>query len=313
MSDVAPVKEKKPPRIKHEKFEINGWIALDKPLNMTSTQAVAFVKRLFKAKKCGHAGTLDPLATGVLPIALGEATKTVPYVMEDGMKAYRFTVTWGVETTTDDAEGTAVKTSNLRPSKADVEALLPKYIGTIMQTPPQFSAIKINGERAYDLARAGEVVDIAPREAEVYSLIVVSHDENTSVLEATCGKGTYVRSFARDLGRDLGCFGHVTSLRRLAVGSIREEHCIAPIALEALDEMGLLSNALHPVQLGLTELDEIILNLDQAARLRRGQNVLLRGLQAPAEGHYWASCEGNLVAICDFLEGTLEPKRVFSY
>lgn len=305
--------EQKKNRVKHEKFDINGWIALDKPLNMTSTEAVAFIKRLFKAKKAGHAGTLDPLATGVLPIALGEATKTVPYVMEDGMKAYRFTVTWGIETTTDDAEGAAVKTSDNRPTKADIDVLLPKYTGTIMQTPPQFSAIKINGERAYDLARAGEIVEIAPREAEVYSLKLVEHSGETSILETTCGKGTYVRSFARDLGRDLGCYGHVTTLRRTAVGSIAEEHCIAPAALEALNNMGLLNNALHPVQLGLAELDEIILNLDQAARLRRGQNLLLRGQQAPAEGHYWASCEGNLVAICDFLEGTLEPRRVFSY
>jgi tRNA pseudouridine55 synthase len=300
-------------QIKHEKFEINGWVAFDKPLEMSSTFAVAYIRRLFKAKKGGHAGTLDPLATGILPIALGEATKTVPYVMEGGQKAYRFTVRWGAETNTDDLEGTITQTSETRPSRAQVEALLPQFIGRIQQQPPQFSAIKINGERAYDLARAGETVEIAAREVEILTLTIQSHTENETVFETECGKGTYVRAIARDFGRLLGCYGHIITLRRTRVGPFNEENVISQAALEELVKMDLLQNALLPVQAGLQEVDELRISLEMAARLRQGQNVLLRGSNAPLEGHVWASHNGELVALCDILQGALEPRRVFSY
>jgi tRNA pseudouridine55 synthase len=303
----------KKPQIKHEKFDINGWVAFDKPLEMTSTSAVSFIRRLFKAKKGGHAGTLDPLATGILPIALGEATKTVPYVMEGGQKAYRFTVKWGAQTNTDDLEGEVTHSSTQRPTLEAITALLPQFIGLIQQTPPQFSAIKINGERAYDLARAGEVVEIAAREVEILSLTVSNHTGEDTVFETECGKGTYVRAIARDLGVLLGCYGHVTALRRTRVGPFNEHNVITKEALEALLEMDLIQNALLPVQAGLQEVDELRISLDMAAKLRRGQGVLLRGSSAPLEGHVWASHNGELVAICDILQGTLEPRRVFSY
>ena len=196
---------------------VSGWVILDKPVGMGSTEAVSKVKWLFQAEKAGHAGTLDPLASGMLPIALGEATKTVPYV-QDGAKVYRFTVAWGEERSTDDLEGPVTKTSDMRPSEAEILALLPKYTGVIMQTPPQFSAIKIAGERAYDLARDGESVDIPEREVEIgrFDLVEMQPDGKT-VFEIECGKGTYVRSLARDMGRDLGCFGHIADLRRIEV------------------------------------------------------------------------------------------------
>ena len=198
---------------------INGWIILDKPVGMTSTQAVGKVRWLFQAQKAGHAGTLDPLATGVLPIALGEATKTVPYAV-DGVKAYEFTVRWGAETDTDDAEGRIVETSDLRPTADEIEAILPDFHGEILQTPPQFSAIKIQGERAYDLARSGETVKLEPRPVVIDRLdLVAMPDTDTSVFEAECGRGTYVRALARDMGRRLGCLGHVTQLRRTRVAA----------------------------------------------------------------------------------------------
>src|SRR6185503_12369514 len=193
--------------------------------------AVSKVKWLFQADKAGHAGTLDPLASGMLPIALGEATKTVPYV-QDGAKIYRFTVAWGQERSTDDLEGPVTKSSDLRPAEAEVKALLPKYTGVIMQTPPQFSAIKIAGERAYDLARDGETVDIPAREIEVGRLDVIEHSGERTIFEVECGKGTYVRSLARDMGRDLGCFGHIAELRRVEVEPFTSDDLVTVAALE---------------------------------------------------------------------------------
>ncbi len=194
-----------------KRTEINGWLILDKPVGLTSTQAVSRLKRIFNAKKAGHAGTLDPLASGILPVAFGEATKTVPFV-QDGEKAYRFTVKWGIETDSDDADGKPVRTSERRPSPDQIAELLPEFTGTIMQTPPAFSAIKIAGERAYDIARDGEEVVLQPRPVTIHSLELISTTDEEAVLEAQCGKGTYVRAIARDLGRLLGCFGHVTAL-----------------------------------------------------------------------------------------------------
>src|SRR5260221_5797455 len=193
--------------------KIDGWVILDKPVGLGSTPAVSKVRRLFGAQKAGHGGTLDPLASGVLPIALGEATKTVPFVM-DGRKRYRFTVAWGEERDTDDTEGRVTQTSALRPSAEAVRALLPRFTGLIEQIPPQYSAIKVQGERAYDLARDGETVELKPRPVEIHELTLVEHGDNgQSVFEAQCGKGTYVRALARDIGRILGCFGHISALR----------------------------------------------------------------------------------------------------
>ena len=193
--------DERPKQKKRDKRDVHGWVVLDKPVGMTSTHAVSVVKRLFSAKRCGHAGTLDPLASGALPIALGEATKTVPFVM-DGRKLYRFAIQWGEERDTDDAEGRAVSVSNERPSPEAIRTLLPSYTGLIQQVPPRYSAIKIEGERAYDLARDGEQVELASRPVEIGRLELVDvPDRDYAVLEAECGKGTYIRSLARDLGR----------------------------------------------------------------------------------------------------------------
>ena len=217
---------------KRQKRDVHGWVVLDKPIGMTSTHAVAVIKRLFSAKRAGHAGTLDPLASGCLPIALGEATKTVPFVV-DGRKTYVFTVRWGEERDTDDAEGRVVNISESRPEAAAIQALLPRFVGTIEQVPPRFSAIKIGGERAYDLARDGETVEITPRAVTIYRLeLLETPDPDHAVLAAECGKGTYVRALARDLGRMLGAFGHVSALRRSRVSPFRESDMIS---LERLD------------------------------------------------------------------------------
>ncbi len=223
MNAPAEAIEARPPEKKRRpKRDIDGWVLLDKPVGMTSTQAVGAVKWLFSAKKAGHAGTLDPLASGCLPIALGEATKTVPFVM-DSRKVYRFTVRFGIETDTDDAEGQPVATSELRPSREAILDALDAFRGEIQQTPPAYSALKINGERAYDLAREGVVVELAPRTVIVHRLdLVEMPDADHAVFEAECGKGTYVRSIARDLGRVLGSRGHISALRRTCVGTFEE-------------------------------------------------------------------------------------------
>ena len=212
---------------------VSGWLVLDKPHGMGSTEAVSKVKWLYGAEKAGHAGTLDPLASGMLPIALGEATKTVPYV-QDGAKVYRFTVSWGEERTTDDLEGEATETSQSRPDEVAIRALLPKYTGVIMQIPPRFSAIKIAGERAYDLARGGEDVEIPSREVEIDRLELIGQpDASTAIFEVECGKGTYVRSLARDLGRDLGCYGHISELRRTEVDPFTADDLVTMEEIDA--------------------------------------------------------------------------------
>jgi tRNA pseudouridine55 synthase len=300
-----------------KKRDIHGWLILDKPVGMTSTHAVAIVKRVFRAKKAGHAGTLDPLASGCLPIALGEATKTVPYVM-DGKKAYRFTVTWGIETTTDDTEGTATQTSDRRPGRAEVEAMLPRFTGAILQVPPKFSAIKVDGERAYDLARDGETVELEAREVLIDSLAIVAHDGISTTLEAQCGKGTYVRAIARDLGRALGCFGHVTALRRTRVGPFLEEDFVTAEVLtrtfeDPAEQEAHAAALLSPVDRGLSELAEVQVSRHDATRLKRGQSVILRGRDAPvALGHVAVHAGHELIAIGEVERGELKPHRVFN-
>jgi len=293
---------------------VDGWVALDKPVGLTSTQSVSRLKRVYNALKAGHAGTLDPLATGILPIALGEATKTVPFV-QDGRKIYRFTVRFGIETDTDDAEGKETARSESRPSREAIEALLPAFTGTIMQTPPQFSALKVDGERAYDLARGGETVELSPREIEIDSFELVGQpDKDHAEFEVECGKGTYVRSLARDIGRTLGCLGHVSVLRRTLVGDFSEEATVNLVQLEqaGADEASLRA-LLQPVAAGLQSLPAVKVSEPDAQRLAQGQSVFLRGRDAPVfEGPVSVSVSGNLVALAEMEAGQLYPKRIFN-
>lgn len=298
-----------------DKREINGWLVLDKPRDITSTQAVGAARWAMRAKKAGHAGTLDPLATGVLPIAFGEATKTVSHAM-DGLKRYRFTVTWGTETDTDDVEGRVMASSPLRPTRAAIEAILPEYLGTIQQVPPKFSAIKIDGERAYDLARDGEDVELQARNVEVHALALIdTPDADRSVFECECGKGTYVRALARDMGRDLGCLGHISQLRRTRVGAFDESMAVDLEAVKALREgaPGDEAALLLPIEVALDGLVGVAIDRGAADRIRRGQSTILRGRDAPVvEGEAYATCFGDLVAIGLVERGEFVPKRVFN-
>lgn len=292
------------------KRDVSGWLVLDKPYGMTSTQAVGKVRWLFGAKKAGHAGTLDPLATGILPIALGEATKTVP-VLQDGRKVYRFSILWGATTTTDDAEGAVVETSAHRPSEADVLAALPAFTGTILQAPPAFSAIKVDGERAYDLARAGETVVLEPRPVTIRALRLLRHGAETSDFEMQCEKGTYVRSLSRDLARALGTCGHVSALRRTAVGTFDEARSVSLEALEAAPDRDAL---LVSVASAMGHLPEIRLTAEQAVAIRHGNPVLLIGSGAPISLEIaWASCRGEALALGAVEGGRFVPHRVFAH
>jgi tRNA pseudouridine55 synthase len=305
-------------RQKKPKRDVHGWIVLDKPVGMTSTHAVAVIKHLFAAKRAGHAGTLDPLASGCLPVALGEATKTVPFVV-DSRKAYVFTVRWGEERDTDDAEGRVVETSASRPDRAAIEALLPRFVGTIEQVPPRFSAVKIDGERAYDLAREGEKVEIAPRAVTIHRLEVADMpDADHAVLTAECGKGTYVRSLARDFGRALGALGHVSALRRNRVGPFAESDMISLERLESLCHRaaageGNLADILLPIETALDDIPALAVSPADAARLHRGQAVLMRGRDAAVvRGTVQVAAGGELVAIAEIDRGEIVPKRVFN-
>jgi tRNA pseudouridine55 synthase len=308
-----PAAQRKP-----QKQNVHGWVIVDKPVGMTSTFAVSMVKRLFCAKRAGHAGTLDPLASGCLPIALGEATKTVPFVME-GKKSYRFTVRWGEERDTDDAEGIVTDTRPQRPDAASIAALLPRFTGTISQVPPRFSALKIAGERAYDLARDGERVELAARPVAVHRLeLVETPDADHAVFAAECGKGAYVRALARDLGRALGCLGHVAALRRTAVGPFGEGVMISLEQLQALWHRAAageasLADALEPVETALDDIPALAVSRADAARLQRGQAVLLRGRDAPIfRGTVYVTTAGMLVALAEVDRGEIVPKRVFN-
>ena len=290
---------------------IDGWLVLDKPAGITSTGAVTLARRALDARKAGHSGTLDPAATGVLAIAFGEATKTVPYVT-DAEKAYRFTIRWGAATATDDAEGAVIATRAQRPSEAAIRAALPAFTGDILQTPPQVSAVKVAGQRAYDLARAGETLDLAARPLRVSRLdLVACPDPDTAVLEMVCGKGGYVRSIARDLGEALGCLGHVAALRRLWSGPFRVEEAADWRLVEAGDAAGLAA-ALLPVETGLAGLPMLPCTPEAAARLRHGNPAPVAappGLAWDAEA--WAALDGCAVAIGRYRAGELHPGRVF--
>jgi tRNA pseudouridine55 synthase len=297
-----------------EKRDFHGWLILDKDIGQTSTAAVAALKRLFRAKKVGHAGTLDPLASGVLPIAFGEATKTVSFVM-DGQKAYRFKVRWGVETDTDDSEGRMLSESAVRPSPEAIRALLPRFTGRIEQIPPRYSALKIEGERAYNLARDGEEVSLAARPVDVHRLTLIeTPDADHAVFETECGKGTYVRALARDMGRALGSLGHVCALRRTRVGSFGEEQAVRFAELERLGQAGSdLASALLPVESGLAAVPALQVSRADADRLALGQSVLLRGRDAPLlAGMVSVSTQGSLVALAEIEQGALKPRRIFN-
>jgi tRNA pseudouridine55 synthase len=305
----------KPKKIKRD---VHGWVVLDKPVGMTSTHAVAVIKHLFAAKRAGHAGTLDPLASGSLPVALGEATKTVPFVV-DSRKAYVFTVRWGEERDTDDAEGRVVDTSGSRPERTAIEAALSRFVGTIEQVPPRFSAVKISGERAYDLAREGEIVEIAPRPVTIHRLdLVEMPDADHAVLVAECGKGTYVRALARDLGRMLGALGHVSALRRSRVGPFGENDMIPLERLESLCHRAAagernLADILLPIETALDDIPALAVSPADAARLHRGQAILLRGRDATiVRGMVQVAASGQLVAIAEADRGEIVPKRVFN-
>lgn len=294
---------------------ISGWLILDKPDGMTSTQAVGRVRWLYNAAKAGHAGTLDPLATGILPIALGEATKTVPFAV-DGQKAYRFTVRFGAETDTDDAEGKVTETNDYRPPREEIEAALPQFVGEISQVPPRYSALKVDGARAYDLAREEEPFELAARTVTVDRLTLVDHPTpDDCVLEAECGKGTYVRAIARDLGRALGCLGHVSALRRTRVGTFTEAEAVTLKDVEAAAEESpeTALTLLQPVEAALQDLPAFVLGSSDAARLRQGQAVLLRGRDAPImTGSAYVVSKGALVALGEVAQGQFKPRRIFT-
>jgi tRNA pseudouridine55 synthase len=295
---------------------IHGWLCLDKPKCMTSTDAVGKVRRITGARKVGHGGTLDPLATGVLPIALGEATKTVAYVM-DGQKDYRFTIRLGEARTTDDAEGEVVATSEARPETAAIEAVLPEFVGAILQVPPRFAALKIGGERAYDLARRGETVELAARMVRIDRLELVERPgPDHVVLGLACGRGTYVRALARDLGARLGCLGHVVELRRLRVGPFRTAGAISLETLAQLVADDALPQALVPVGAALDDLPAMALTGPQAERLRSGQRIRVAGHllvgEAGEDATVRAMAAGQVVALARLHGGELSPVRVFN-
>ncbi|MEQ9641282.1 MAG: tRNA pseudouridine(55) synthase TruB [Alphaproteobacteria bacterium] len=289
---------------------ITGWVLLDKPVGAVSTKALNKVRWLFGAAKAGHAGTLDPLASGMLPIALGEATKVIARVT-DSSKTYHFTVRWGEQRDTDDAEGEVVASSDARPTRAALEAALENYLGDIEQVPPRYSAIKVDGERAYALARDGEHVELASRIVHVADLRLVAYEDGGDVAELAldCGKGTYVRALARDLGRDLGCFGHVASLRRTRVGPFRVEAAISLDNLEALMHKGALETALQPVDAGLADIPAVAITGTEADRLRSGQPIRV---PSSLQGTVYAKTGGRPIAMAHLQDGELRPTRVFN-
>ena len=298
---------------------ISGWINLDKPYDLTSTHAVSRVRRLFDAQKAGHAGTLDPLATGVLPIALGEATKTVPFLV-DADKSYRFTIAWGRTTATHDREGETIAQSDVRPTIAQVQAVLPRFVGEIDQVPPAYSAIKVDGERAYDLARAGETVELAPRKVVVFDARVAdAPDEDHITLEVDCGKGTYVRALVRDIAEALGACGHVSALRRTRVGRFTEQSAVALELLEDLGHKARQSEALLPVETALDDIPVLAVTDEDAFRLKQGRSIVLvpRQVEAvkarlkPGSRTVSAMAGEVIVALCEMRAGRLEPSRVF--
>ncbi|MCP5432965.1 MAG: tRNA pseudouridine(55) synthase TruB [Alphaproteobacteria bacterium] len=327
---------------------VHGWLVLDKPEGVTSTRAVSMARAALNAEKAGHAGTLDPLASGILPIAFGEATKTVPWLV-DATKVYRFVAAWGEQRATDDREGEVVATSDVRPSAEEIRAALPRFVGSIEQVPPAYSAVKVAGERAYDLARAGEEVSLAPRVVEVHAFELVEvMGPDRAAFEIECGKGTYVRSLVRDLARALGTVGHVAEIRRLSVGAFREADAVPLSNLAEMGNSARATSLLRPLQTALDDIPALAMGQQEATRLRRGQGVILRpayaaqleegarartgakhagtgGLSAVEEllgeddaaptilcSHILCTHKGQAVAICRLDGRELQPVRVFN-
>ena len=291
---------------------VSGWLVVDKPAGVTSAAVVNKVKWAFSAQKAGHAGTLDPAATGVLAVALGEATKTVSYIT-DALKCYRFMVTLGAATTTDDAEGEVIATSPARPTDADIAAALAQFRGDIQQTPPQFSAVKVDGARAYDLAREGQVMDLAPRPLWVERLDLITRPDPDHVeLDMVCGKGGYVRAIARDLGQVLGCLGHVQWLRRTWSGPFISAEGISLAEIDRLAQTEALDLWLKPLELGLAELPQLHATPEGAVRLAHGNPGTVTGPALPYGSEAWASWQGRAVAVGHYRGGELHPSRVFN-
>jgi len=301
---------------------VHGWLAVDKPKDVTSTRVVSILKRLYNAQKAGHGGTLDPLADGILPIAFGEATKTAQWAM-DCDKEYVFTVEWGVSTTSQDKEGEVTARSDLRPVRVAIEAALPAFIGDIQQVPPKYSAIKIAGERAYDLARDGEEFEIPSRQVTVYEAeLVAIPDADHAVIKVVSGKGFYVRAMARDLATALGAEGHVSQLRRTRVGPMDEAASITLAALEALgeDKAALLA-ALSPLQTVLDDIPEIAIDAGDAANIKQGREIVLLPYQVeawraetsddPDDRLALTMCDGAAIALGEVRAGRFRPSKVF--
>lgn len=292
--------------------DISGWIILDKPAGPTSTACVNKLRWAFEAKKAGHAGTLDPAATGVLAVAFGEATKCVPYVA-DALKAYLFTVSFGAATNTDDAEGEVIDRSDSRPEDDEIRAALGRFTGEIMQVPPKYSAVKIDGERAYKLARDGEDFEVEARPLWVESLELVSRpDANTAVLRMVCGKGGYVRSIARDLGEALGCFGHVLELRREWSGPFDCEEAATIENVEKLARTEEIDALLVPLEAGLAELAQVMVNEDAANRIAHGNPAPVIAADAEFGEECWASHKGRAIALGRYMAGEFHPARVLN-
>jgi tRNA pseudouridine55 synthase len=305
---------------------LHGWINLDKPVGVTSTQALGIVKRALKPQKAGHGGTLDPLASGILPICLGEATKTVNYAM-DALKTYRFTITWGEERSTDDMEGDVLASSDTRPALKDIENIIPLFIGDIEQLPPQFSAVKINGERAYDIARDGEYADIKPRHVYIEELELIESTQDTATFECLCGKGTYVRAIARDMGQKLGCYGYISKLERLSVGPFTLENAISlDIFRQMVDNNAEVDTlrVLLPLQTVLDDIPVLALKDDEVTRLKNGNPISLvakpdfdrlkeTGCDTKNGDTLLVSYNGQPLALCDVKGPIIKPVRVFNF
>lgn len=285
----------------------HGWLNIDKPIGISSTQAVTRIKKIFGVKKAGHLGTLDPLATGVLPVALGEATKTIPY-LSCNLKSYDFTVKWGEQRTTDDLNGEIVKTSSIKPEYNQIECAIKNFIGEVTQTPPQFSAIKINGVRSYKLARRGKNANIKPRIVQIHDLKLISmnFENNSADFSMVCGDGVYVRSIARDLGAALNCFGYVAKLRRTMVGNFKESEAIT---IDQLTQKG----KIIPITSILDPMLKIEISSEDAEKIRNGKSIVLNYLRNFQDCDICYVVVGSVpVAICSFIYGCVKPIRVFN-
>jgi tRNA pseudouridine55 synthase len=290
---------------------IHGWIVIDKPLGRSSMQTTSRVKRLLSTRKAGHAGTLDPLASGILPIALGEATKTIPF-MVDAAKTYEFTIQWGQQTNTDDQEGEILKVSEVRPSQEQIQKVLPDFIGKISQVPPAFSAVKINGKRAYAMARGGKEVVLEPREITVHNLELLGmSDQDHATFKCHCGKGTYIRSLARDIALKLGTYGHVSYLRRTAVGAFDEKNAISLDFLENMSHKGHVEESIFPLDWVLDDIPDLVLTAEEEGRFCHGQRLLKEGL-VEDETFVCRNSNGGLLGLAKAVEGLLKPVRMLN-